>query len=107
MTRPTLAEHATRLALVEQAAQQAKSNQAERDELMLRTLNEVRDEVKSLRAYVEREVEELRDRQLNIESRVDKVLGNVRAFGAGMAAAFMAVGAAVGAGFSQVLEWFK
>lgn len=52
-------------------------------------------------------VEALSDRQTKTETRVDKVLGNVRAFGAGMAAAFTLIGTALGAGLSSILEWLK
>ncbi len=49
----------------------------------------------------------LTERQTKTETRVDKVLGNVRAFGAGMAAAFTLIGTALGAGLSSFLEWLK
>lgn len=56
---------------------------------------------------IREEIASLTERQNKTETRVDKVLGNVRAFGAGMAAAFTLIGTALGAGLSSVLEWFK
>lgn len=53
------------------------------------------------------EIASLTDRQTKTETRVDKVLGNVRAFGAGMAAAFTLIGTALGAGLTSILEWLK
>lgn len=61
------------------------------------------EELKGLRS----EIAALTERQNKTETRVDKVLGNVRAFGAGMAAAFTLIGTALGAGLSSFLEWFK
>jgi len=103
MTRPTLAQHETRLALLEQGA----AHDAAHDEAMLDALKEIRDEVKALREHVDTKFDNLSERQTKTETRVDKVLGNVRAFGAGMAAAFTLIGTALGAGISSVLEWFK
>lgn len=82
-------------------------NAAAQHEAIIGVMKEIRDDVKSLRAYVEAEVTELRDRQVKVEGRVDKVFGNVRAFVAGMAAAFTLLGTAVGAGITSLLEWLK
>lgn len=96
MTRPTLAQHETRLALLEA-----------KDEALLPALKEIRDEVKTLREHVDTKLETLTERQTTVETRVDKVLGNVRAFGAGMAAAFTLIGTAIGAGITGLMEFFK
>lgn len=61
------------------------------------------EELKAIRE----DIAALTERQNKTETRVDKVLGNVRAFGAGMAAAFTLIGTALGAGLSSLLEWFK
>ena len=61
------------------------------------------DEIKAIRA----EVTALSKRQGATETRVDKVLGNVRAFGAGMAAAFTLLGGGIATAVGQLLGWFK
>jgi uncharacterized protein (DUF2342 family) len=103
VTRPTLASHETEIALLKQAA----LHRVKQEERMNDTLDDLLAEMKALRGYVESEVDELKERQIKIEGRVDKVLGNVRAFGAGMAAAFTLVGATVGAGISQLVGFLK
>lgn len=103
MTRPTLSAHETRIALLEQSA----AHDAANDEAMLSALKEIRDEVKALREHVDTKLDDLSERQTKTETRVDKVLGNARAFGAGMAAAFTLIGIAIGEGLSQIMEFFK
>jgi hypothetical protein len=103
MSGPTLHQHETRLALLERGA----AHDAEHDKAVLDKLDKITDEITSLRSYVEQEVKVIADRQNKTETRVNTVLGNVRAFGAGMAAAFTLIGTALGAGLSSFLEWFK
>lgn len=52
-------------------------------------------------------LEALTKEHTETKTRVDKVLGNVRAFGAGMAAAFTLIGTVIGAGISGLVELFK
>jgi hypothetical protein len=53
------------------------------------------------------EVKALTEAHNETKGRVDKVLGNVRAFGAGMAASFMLLGGAIGTAAGQIMGWFK
>ena len=103
MTRPTLAQHDTRLALLEQG----KAHDAEHDRAVIDKLDKITAEIASLRKYVEGEVKLIAERQTKTETRVDKVLGNVRAFGAGMAAAFTLLGGGIATAIGNVLGWFK
>lgn len=103
MSRPTLSEHDTRIALLERGA----THDAEHDKALLDKLDGITDEITSLRKYVEAEVRVITDRQTETETRLDRVLGNVRAFGAGMAAAFTLIGTALGAGLTSLVEWLK
>ncbi|MDT8328453.1 MAG: hypothetical protein RQ750_13900 [Roseovarius sp.] len=58
-------------------------------------------------AAIRDEVKLLTEAHTETKTRVDKVLGNVRAFGAGMAAAFTLIGGGIATAVAQLLGWFK
>lgn len=71
-------------------------------------------EIRKIAASFEAETKAIREEMAEFKAeltatktRVDTIIGNVRAFGAGMAAAFTLLGTALGAGVSSLLEWFK
>jgi hypothetical protein len=80
---------------------------AAHDEAVLKLMQEIRDEMKSLRHDFETKMDAMNERQTKTESRVDSVFGNIRAFGIGWASAFTLIGAGAVAGFEKLAELFK
>lgn len=103
MTRPTLAAHETRLALLEQAA----THDAAHDESVLNALKEIRDEIHSLRTEGLEEFERMRTKYNALDKAVAEAKATARGIGIGWAAAFTFIGGAIGAGLSGLLEWLK
>lgn len=52
-------------------------------------------------------IEEIQRRQDKTDARVNLITANARAFAAGFGAAFMLIGAALGAGINEILGVFK
>jgi len=100
MSRPSLAEHATRLALLEQSA-------AHNGAAMLEALHEIRDEVKSLRADFEQEVATMKQKHHDLDKAISEAKALARGFGSGWAAAFMLIGGAVGTAVANFMGLFK
>lgn len=103
MPKPQPSTPGERISVLEAEVEHASEQRGE----LLRMMKEVRDELKGLRNSVDTEVAALKERQTKVETRVDKVLGNVRAFGAGMAATFTLIGAAAGATLHKLWELFQ
>jgi hypothetical protein len=103
VTRPSLAQHAERLARLEKGAE----HDAEHDAAVLSALGEIRDEMKALREHVGKEVESLNAKHGALDTAVKEAKAMVRGFGAGWAAAFMFIGGAIGAGLSNLTGLFK
>ncbi len=100
MTRPTLAHHETRLALLEKGAQQ----DAAHDEAVLDALKEIRDEVKALNERQDARIKALEDKHAEFDTRIKVAAGTARGIGIGWAAAFTTIGAALTLGFERVVE---
>ena len=102
--RPTLAQHETRISLIEQG----REHDAERGAAVLKTLQEIRDEMKALREHVDTKIDSLSDRQTKTETRLDTMLaeakGTVRGVKIGWAAAFAAIGGGIVAAASKIME---
>lgn len=103
MTRPSLAAHDKRIALLEQAA----SHDAAHDNAVLAALGDIRAEIASLRRDMKAEVEKVTDRQTSIENAWSKVQGTVGGIKIGWAMAFTFIGSAVAVAAGQIMGIFK
>jgi hypothetical protein len=107
MVRPTLAEHETRISLLEQG----REHDAERNAIVLRTLQEIRDEMKTFREHVDAKFDALTERQNKAELHIDTIIaeakGTVQGIKVGWAAAFTLIGGGIVAAFNQLVEFFK
>jgi uncharacterized protein YhaN len=103
MTRATVASNAQEIALLKMA----HAHSLDHDREILAAMKDIRDELRAMHETFEKKMEELTDRQNKIETRVDKLLGNVRAFGAGVALPFTLFGAAVAVGIEKILDFIK
>lgn len=111
MTRPSLAEHDKRLALLEERVTTTREHDAAHDKAVLDALKEIRDDVKSLRQYVEDEVKAMTERQTKTETRVDTLMAEIKGTGRGIkigwAAAFTLIGGGIAAVVGQITGWLK
>ena len=103
VSRPTLSDHETRLALLERGAQ----HDAEHDETVLKALKEIRDEIKALNEKSEARMKALEDKQADMDTRLKIAAGTVRGVGIGWAAAFTFLGGAIATAVSNFMGLFK
>lgn len=103
MSRPSLADHETRLALLERGAQ----HDAEHDEAVLKALKEIRDEMKALNEKSEARMKALEDKHADMDMRIKVAAGTARGIGIGWAAAFTFLGGAIATAIANVTELFK
>lgn len=103
MSRPTLADHDKRLALLERGAQ----HDAEHDEAVLKALKEIRDEMKALNEKSEARIKTVEDKQADFDTRIKVVAGTARGIGIGWAAAFTFLGGAIATVVTNVKDLFS
>lgn len=76
-------------------------------ERLIVSVDELKEASKEETREMREDMKALQEDHRALKARVDLVVGNVRSFGAGMAASFTLIGTAIGIGIVQFTDLFK
>ena len=103
MTRPTLANHETRLALLEQG----RAHDGEHDEAVLSALQEIRDEMRELNKAQNSRIAAVEAKHTELDTAIKVAAGTARGIGIGWAAAFTFLGGAIATVVANITGLFR